>query len=546
MGPHTEAPVDARSAPDADPEEPRARGRRLRWLEDTPFWALSALLHLALLLVALEVIRTVQTDREAPDRPLELVVSPSPPKEPEPDPTVPFDVEDREEVDPLQEQPIPFVPLRPHPLTPEVGGRPDSEGKTEIDAIHPSVLVAIGVGGPLPGLFKGRGGDGFPPQGGPRAARDSVKAALDWLVRHQSPDGSWKAAGFVEQCSSRCRNLSEARYGDGRGAAAHDVGTTGLAMLAFTGFGATHRFASSPEYERALGRARRYLQRVQVLSDDPARNGRFGPAEDEQWIYDHAIATLAMTELLVLSRDVIALRRPVESAVRLCLRAQNDGFGWRYGVQPGGNDTSVTGWMVLALKTARLADLPIPQAEYDRAFAGALSWLDRATAASGKTGYISPGDEGSRLVGVHPDPYPFSKEPSCMTAVGVLCRLFGGEPRRDRTVRAGVRILAEHPPLWREAAGRSLSTINLYYWYYASYALFQYGGPEWSRWNEALLPALLKSQRRGGCEHGSWDPIGEWGPIGGRVYSTALGAMTLEVYYRYRRIEDGISLSASR
>ena len=40
-------------------------------------------------------------------------------------------------------------------------------------------------------------------------------------------------------------------------------------------------------------------------------------------------------------------------------------------------------------------------------------------------------------------------------------------------------------------------------------------------------------------EDGSWDPIGEWGIAGGRVYSTAIGAMTLEVYYRFRRLQSG-------
>ncbi|RKY14435.1 MAG: hypothetical protein DRP63_08530, partial [Planctomycetota bacterium] len=42
-------------------------------------------------------------------------------------------------------------------------------------------------------------------------------------------------------------------------------------------------------------------------------------------------------------------------------------------------------------------------------------------------------------------------------------------------------------------------------------------------------------QRRGGCADGSWDPVGKWGMVGGRVYSTALNALTLEIYYRYLR-----------
>ena len=37
-------------------------------------------------------------------------------------------------------------------------------------------------------------------------------------------------------------------------------------------------------------------------------------------------------------------------------------------------------------------------------------------------------------------------------------------------------------------------------------------------------------------ERGSWDPVGPWGVDGGRVYSTAILAMCLEVYYRYDKV----------
>ncbi len=213
-------------------------------------------------------------------------------------------------------------------------------------------------------------------------------------------------------------------------------------------------------------------------------------------------------------------------------------------MRPGDNDTSVTGWMVLALKTARHARLDIPPEDYQRAFDGALAWLDRATDSRGKTGYFAPGDDGSRLTKGYPEPYPYSKDLSCMTAVAVLCRLFAGESRGSGVLRSGIKILMQHVPRWQEQQDGSLSTINLYYWYYGSYALFQFGGPEWKTWNESMIQALLHSQRKVGkdetwCEDGSWDPIDEWGIVGGRVYATALGAMTLEVYYRYVRIAEG-------
>ena len=44
-------------------------------------------------------------------------------------------------------------------------------------------------------------------------------------------------------------------------------------------------------------------------------------------------------------------------------------------------------------------------------------------------------------------------------------------------------------------------------------------------------------QRMGGCEDGSWNPVGEWCLAGGRVYATAINALTLEIYYRYKRAQ---------
>ena len=506
------------------------------WLRDMPYWALSAALHLLFLVTLLQVVSEVSPAREEESIPIRI--SQPPPKLPPQNPTLIKDIEQRRKFD-LPKAPE-FVRKTAEFVKPDIAskGVPDAnQNLMNLDnmAIHDVLGVGGGVLGDRPV------GPGGPVDGAPPGSEDAVLAALEWLRRHQSPDGRWSAADFTRQCRGTCRNEDPARYGDGRGFPDHDVGVTGLALLAFTGHGTTHRSGMYDEHVLCARKAMSYLLGTQVHSSDPSTNGRFGPGESEQWIYDHAIATMALGELLVLTRDGFKLKKPVTDAVKLCLRARNDGFGWRYGIKPGDNDTSVTGWMVLALKTARLARIEIPPEEIDAALGGALSWIDHATASSGRTGYLTPGDEGSRLASIKTDLYPYSKELSCMTAVGVLCRIFSGESRKSEMVRKGVQILVKNPPRWQEQKGRALSTINLYYWYYASYALFQYGGAEWKRWNEAMLEALLRSQRSGFiCEDGSWDPIGEWGVAGGRVYATALGAMTLEVYYRFRRMREGI------
>ena len=63
--------------------------------------------------------------------------------------------------------------------------------------------------------------------------------------------------------------------------------------------------------------------------------------------------------------------------------------------------------------------------------------------------------------------------------------------------------------------------------------MFQLQGDYWRQWNEALQTQLLASQRTAGALAGSWDPDAVWGGYGGRIYSTSLSALCLEVYYRY-------------
>jgi hypothetical protein len=87
--------------------------------------------------------------------------------------------------------------------------------------------------------------------------------------------------------------------------------------------------------------------------------------------------------------------------------------------------------------------------------------------------------------------------------------------------------------------GDELSLVDEYYWYYGTFAMFQMGGEDWKAWNAAMKKAILEHQRRDGDERGSWDPAGAWGKDGGRVYMTAIGALCLEVYYRYSRILGG-------
>jgi hypothetical protein len=108
----------------------------------------------------------------------------------------------------------------------------------------------------------------------------------------------------------------------------------------------------------------------------------------------------------------------------------------------------------------------------------------------------------------------------------------GQDPKTKPVMTAAAQTMLKTPPIWNEADG----SIDMYYWYHASFALYQMGGDHWAKWSRGLAGVLSASQRRDGNFSGSWDPLCVWGEDGGRVYSTAVMALCLEVRYRYARI----------
>ena len=124
-----------------------------------------------------------------------------------------------------------------------------------------------------------------------------------------------------------------------------------------------------------------------------------------------------------------------------------------------------------------------------------------------------------------------------MTVVAMVGRQFMGVPNTDPILQKASAYVMERgkPPVW-QAGGRN----TFYYWYYGTLAMFQMGGDHWKNWNKALKPALLDNQRKGGPldgsaadVDGSWDLLNVYDKRAGRVYTTAVGALCLEVYYRY-------------
>jgi hypothetical protein len=261
-------------------------------------------------------------------------------------------------------------------------------------------------------------------------------------------------------------------------------------------------------------------------------DGVFGTRATHSFIYNHAIATLAMCEAYWMTRNP-RYKKPAQEGLNFLAMARNPYLAWRYEPRGGENDTSVTGWCVMALKSGKFAGLEVDPAALD----GARLWIDKMTDPQfGQVGYNFTGGVPSRPEGKQ-DRFPPEKSQS-MTAVGVLSRIFLGEdPRTSEPIRKGADLCVALPPVWNPDDG----SIDMYYWYYGTLAMFQVGGAPWKKWNAAMVPAIVKSQHQkgSGARTGSWDPLGVWGDDGGRVYSTAVMVMCLEVYYRYERVFGG-------
>jgi len=342
--------------------------------------------------------------------------------------------------------------------------------------------------------------------GGSPSAERAVELGLDYLAREQFEDGRWS----LHQ-SPNDHGAEKVGFGQ----MSSDTAATGLALLSFFGAGYTH-----------LGDKHRDTVRAGVdwLVERQKEDGDlFTGGSDYVWLYSHGIAAIALCEAYGMTRDP-NLREPAQRAIEFIVRAQHKTLGgWRY--QPGReSDTSVSGWQLMAMKSAQMAGLEIPE----EAMARTAVWLDIAQADSGARYSYNPyaADTPRQRAGRAPN--------LAMTAEGLLMRMYLGWSGADERLRAGADHLSRNPPEFGSGAN---SKRDAYYWYYATQVMFHLGGERWTAWNERLRPLLEKSQRQEGTLAGSWSPVGpvpdRWGHAGGRLYVTTMHLLMLEVYYRH-------------
>jgi hypothetical protein len=293
---------------------------------------------------------------------------------------------------------------------------------------------------------------------------------------------------------------------------------TGLAILAFLGAGHHHM---EGQYSSTVASGLRYLMAQQKSSGDLSGHDQNGREEVVRFarMYSHGMAALALAEAYAITKDP-ALVPVVQRAADYSLKAMNpQSGGWRYEFptnDPG--DTSQFGWQAMFLKSAACGEAIVLD-EYRRRLM--QRFLDSvATGRDGGLATYRPRTNNGAM----------DTPTASMTAEAMASRLLLGVPSSVASQWEAQRMILSQLPGERED--------NFYYWYYATLAMFQMkGSPEgdtsWNRWNNSMKTKLVSSQITSGQDRGSWNPTCVWGPYGGRIYTTTLACLSLEVYYRY-------------
>lgn len=383
-----------------------------------------------------------------------------------------------------------------------------------------------------------------------------VDEALGWLARHQEPDGRWSSAGWRGRCTAGAACAATSDAGVDGGMAGFDAGVTALSVLAFLGHG--HTAHGGGGHAATIGSALAWLVSRQVtdgsigleprgtFGDETHQHGEFrtrregdkliesfdsAPAPSGWGSYNHAVATIALCEAVAMGDE--RWRAEAGRALAFVVASQNPGLGWKYGQRSGMNDSSMTLWMGQALRAGVDAGLDVAPESID----GAHAWLVRATDSSGNTGYSFPGQDppgfflGGRRIRLG-DAHSLSAG-ACFVRL-----LLGEEPGANGLLQMGQRVVAARP-----ARDRKANPTPFMHLYYGASLLALL--PRTSRttewrlltrdvpvWRTEQLNLLAAAARRDGCALGSFEPTEVWCIAGGRVYATAIAALSLEAPWR--------------
>ncbi len=330
----------------------------------------------------------------------------------------------------------------------------------------------------------------------------SVERGLRWLAAQQQRDGSFPT-------------LTQGQ-----------PGVTSLCVMAFLAHG--HMPGEGP-YGEAIQRAVDFILRTQKPSGllavvapvgaEISRNVQHPVGTSA--VYNHALSSLALSEAFSMSGGSLEDSQSViEKAMEATLTMQRwpkrkeiDNGGWRYlHLFQDGNDAdlSITGWMLMSLRSAKNAGFDVDQ----QAIQDAVEYVRACSVEKSSTfSYIAGSDKFVTRA---------------MAGAGVLALAHAGYHDSPEAQQAGNWLLREGFPLYNEGRryGGERDIRDRYHYgvFCACQAMYQLGDEYWNQFYPPTFKVILDHQETSGAwAADSHFDDGQYGT----AYTTALMTLTL-------------------
>ncbi len=283
---------------------------------------------------------------------------------------------------------------------------------------------------------------------------------LDYLKLSQNANGSWEDK--------------------------NNVAITAVALIAYMIQG---NFPGDKPYGETIEKGMSFL----LNENKNGVNGYMGTS-----MYEHGLASLALSELWGQTDRDDEIRDALKRAVDVILKAQSPMGGWRYNPDPSDADVSVTAMQLVALASARQAGILVPDVTIEKAIKYVQMCHDPA---SGGFRYQAfPGEVA----------FPRS-------GAAVVCLMMCGR-HQDDEVKAGLKYLDDQP-----AAKFQSMSMYAYAHYYAAVGHYLAGDAAFKKWYPQVRDAILARQQKNGA----------FATDGSGAYATAMSLIVLGMPYSF-------------
>lgn len=282
------------------------------------------------------------------------------------------------------------------------------------------------------------------------------------------------------------------------------VATTAMSGLAWLANGST---PERGKYSENIYKALKYILKC---------TGKNGLIQESTGGYSsmqgHGFATLFLSESLGMIADPTLyneVKDKLKLAVKFLEKSQNKYGGW--GDSGGGPESTQDGsgavaiMQINALRSARNQGLVISEKVINKA----KKYLNEMTNEDGSYSY-NYGSRGPR-------------QSSGLTGAGMYMIGAMGMYKDNKRYEKGIKYLMTHAPFMKKSsADYGWTSWEYFTLFYASLAIFQYGGNDWKEWYPKMRNMYCKKQS------GS----GEWGPDSYNGLWTAFTLLALQLPYR--------------